>query len=234
MKAIIVGTGVDAVYHDFEKKVIETLYGNVEVFIKEELVILPRHKSGHAVPPHQINYRANIQALKDLGVDEAIGTYAVGSISTKLKPGEVGFVSDFLDFTQGREATFFNGENGRVKHTPMDMPFSPVLQQTILSYAPSLDVEVKDAGVYVCTNGPRFETKAEISMFARLGGDIVGMTGCPEIALLKEKNISYAALAFSINWGCGIEQNNLDFLSDQKIAQVSTSIMALAMKSLVP
>jgi len=234
MKAIIVGTGVDAVLHDFEKKIVETVYGDVEVFVHEELVILPRHKSGHAVPPHKINYRANIQALKDLGVDEAIGTYAVGSISTKLKPGEVGFVSDFLDFTQGRESTFFNGENNRVKHTPMDTPFSLALQNTILSYAPSMGVAVKDGGVYVCTNGPRFETKAEIRMYALLGGDIVGMTGCPEIALLKEMNINYAALAFSINWGCGIEQNNLDFLSDQKIAQVSTSIMALAMKSLIP
>ncbi|MFA6906782.1 MAG: MTAP family purine nucleoside phosphorylase, partial [Sphaerochaeta sp.] len=174
MKAIIGGTGVDALDGiPLKRTLVQTLYGEVELFVGDRLVFLPRHGSSHSLPPHLVNYRANVAALTELRVDQAIGIYAVGSISSALKPGEIGMVSDFVDFTGGsREQTFYTGGESGVRHIPMDDVFDASLKERMQTLSPRL----KDAGVYVCTNGPRLETKAEIRLYARLGCDVVGMT----------------------------------------------------------
>lgn len=231
MKAIIGGTGVDMLDDGtLVRNVLTTGYGDVEVFANDSLVFLPRHGSKHSVPPHLINYRANIAALAKLGVDEVIGIYAVGSISEALKPGEYGIVSDFLDYTGGgRQHTFFTGGESGVKHVAMDEPFDQNLKQRLSAIEP----QVKDAGVYVCTNGPRLETKAEIRTFAQLGCDIVGMTLATEAVLLKEMGIRFLALAYSINWAAGVKDAEFSFIGDQQIADLKAVMTQLCLKSLL-
>lgn len=232
MKAIIGGTGVDRISGFFcERQEVATEYGPVELFVgKEEhssLVFLPRHGSAHSVPPHLINYRANISALKQLGVEELISIYAVGSITETLKPGEVGSLSDFVDLSGGgREHTFFTGGERGVEHVGMDRVFDPELTASLHA----LDASLKYAGVYVCTNGPRLETPAEIRMFKQLGFDVVGMTAATEVALAREVGIKVASLAYSINWAAGIGPNEVAFLGDGAIAKLKESMVSLCLK----
>lgn len=231
MKAIIGGTGVDTLEGiTLKKTMVDTPYGKVEVFVGDELVFLPRHGSDHSLPPHLINYRANVVALASLGVQEAIGIYAVGSISHALQPGQIGIVSDFIDFSGGsREHTFFTGGAGGVRHCAMGDVFDAALRNRMKLLAAHL----KDAGVYVCTNGPRLETKAEIRMFAQMGCDVVGMTLATEVALLAEAGIRTLALAYSINWAAGVEQANVSFIGDAEIAALKEQMIQLCCKALL-
>ncbi|HHT81786.1 MAG: MTAP family purine nucleoside phosphorylase [Sphaerochaeta sp.] len=234
MKAIIGGTGVDRISHfHSESKEVSTPYGPVELFVgsgeHSSLIFLPRHGSSHSVPPHLINYRANISALKQLGVDELISIYAVGSISDALKPGEIGTLSDFVDLSGGgRLHTFFTGEESGVKHVGMDEAFDRVLTASLHAEDPSL----KKGGVYVCTNGPRLETPREIRMFASLGFDVVGMTAATEIALAREVGIRVASLAYSINWAAGIGGADVEFIGDEEIGRLKDRMISLCLKVL--
>jgi purine nucleoside phosphorylase len=231
VKAIIGGTGVDALDGiPLKRTMVQTLYGEVELFVGDRLVFLPRHGSSHSLPPHLVNYRANVAALTELGVDQAIGIYAVGSISPALKPGEIGMVSDFVDFTGGsREQTFYTGGESGVRHILMDDVFDASLKERMQTLSPRL----KDAGVYVCTNGPRLETKAEIRLYARLGCDVVGMTLSTEVSLLREAGIRTLALAYSINWAAGVEQANVSFIGDEQIAVLREEMTQLCCKTLL-
>lgn len=234
MKAIIGGTGVDTLEDLVASKTsIKTKYGEVELFLGEgkdsSLVFLPRHGANHGVPPHLINYRANIAALKTLGVKQAIGIYAVGSISEALAPKEVGLVEDFIDFCGGgREHSFYTGQEQGVKHVGMDQVFDLGLQEKLLG----LDSSLKRAGIYVCTNGPRLETRSEIQLFKAWGCDIVGMTLASEAALLKEAEIPYAALAYSINWAAGIAHGEVCFVDAEVIASLRNRMTKLCRKAL--
>ncbi len=234
MKAIIGGTGVDRISgFSSQRKEVTTPYGVVEVYVGTAehalLVFLPRHGSSHSVPPHMINYRANITALKELGVTELISIYAVGSISDALKPGEVGTLSDFVDLSGGgREHTFFTGDEFGVGHVGMDRVFDPTLTASLHATEPSL----KDAGVYVCTNGPRLETPAEIRMFKRLGFDVVGMTAATEVALAREAGIRVASLAYSINWAAGVGSDEVAFIGDAEIVALKDAMVTLCLKVL--
>ncbi len=234
MKAIIGGTGVDQVSgFSCERREISTVYGLVELFIGtgeySPLVFLPRHGSSHSVPPHLINYRANITALKQLGVDELISIYAVGSVTDALKPGEVGTLSDFVDLSGGgREHTFFTGGEHGVEHVGMDRVFDPEITQALHAEAPSL----KCAGVYVCTNGPRLETPSEIHMFKTLGFDVVGMTAATEVALAREAGIKVASLAYSINWAAGVGPDEVAFIGSAEIAKLKDMMISLSLKVL--
>ncbi|MGH0052790.1 MAG: MTAP family purine nucleoside phosphorylase, partial [Sphaerochaetaceae bacterium] len=197
MKAIIGGTGVDTLEGiDSERRMVRTPYGETELFIGRgkdaDLVFLPRHGSAHSSPPHLINYRANVSALTQLGVTHAIAIYAVGSITERLEPGKVGIVSDFVDLTSGREHTFYTGGENGVVHTSMDEVFDADMRQAMLLQ----DSSLTDAGVYICTNGPRLETPAEIRYLRSIGGDIVGMTLATEVSLLRESAVSTLALAY--------------------------------------
>lgn len=234
MKAIIGGTGVDQISgFTSERREVTTAYGVVELFVgtgeHSSLVFLPRHGSSHSVPPHMINYRANITALKELGVTHLISIYAVGSITEALKPGEVGTLSDFVDFSGGgREHTFFTGDEHGVEHVGMDRVFDPDLTACLHAVDPSL----KNAGTYVCTNGPRLETPAEIGMYKTLGFDVVGMTAATEVALAREAGITVASLAYSINWAAGVGSEDVAFIGDEEIASLKDSMVSLCLKVL--
>lgn len=234
MKAIIGGTGVDTISNfSSERREVPTPYGLVELFVGKgkhsSLVFLPRHGSTHSVPPHLINYRANITALKLLEVDTLISIYAVGSITDALAPGEVGTISDFVDFTGGgREHTFFTGGVSSVKHVGMDRAFDPDLTSALHAK----DVTLKHGGVYVCTNGPRLETPSEIRMFKSLGFDVVGMTASTEVTLAREVGIRVASLAYSINWAAGVGPDEVLFIGDEQIEKLKDRMISLSMSVL--
>jgi 5'-methylthioinosine phosphorylase len=201
---IITGTGVTEQFQLGEPKVVRTRYGRSVVYHSDELraYILPRHGAAHRAPPHGINYRANIAALELLGVGAVIATSAVGSMNRELGVGEVGLVDQFIDFTKHRQETFF--DRG-VVHTDMTSPYSRHLNLELLASAKRMALKVKPGLVYVCAEGPRFETAAEIRMFKTLGGDVVGMTGVPEVVLANEKRMEYASVVIATNWAAGMQ-----------------------------
>lgn len=215
MLALIAGTGFydwDALRNQQEKR-IDTPYGEANVFlgevdgpggVKKPLVFLPRHARNHSIPPHLINYRANIWALQSLGVQKIIAVNAVGSLLREVPPGSIVLVDDFIDFTYGREHTFFTGGEAGVRHTDMTHCYDEDWQSQIKAAATRANIPLVEGGVYVCVQGPRFESRAEIRAFARLGGTISGMTGVPEVTLANELGLKYGSLAMVTNYACGL------------------------------
>lgn len=213
--AVIGGTGVydPEILNDIRDEIVSTPYGNVELKIGKHdgklVAFMNRHGEGHSIPPNMVNYRANIDALKRLGVRKILATAAVGSLNPLMQPGHLIFVDQFLDFTKFRQQTFFDGGSAGVVHTDMTEPYCPVLREVLSRAAQSQGLTSHNGGVYVCTEGPRFETAAEIKMYRMLGGDLVGMTGVPEAPLAREAKICYAAIAMVTNFAAGISPTRL-------------------------
>lgn len=212
-KAIIGGTGVYDIGEDSYVESVSTEYGDVEVDVVkingEEIAFLPRHGKGHSVPPHLINYRANMKSLEKLGVKYIYATVAVGSMNENYAPGDIVVINDFLDFTKSRPITFYEGGEEGVIHSDMSDPYCKNLREVFYKTAQKKGVGIKGEGVYVCTEGPRFETAAEIKMYKALGGDVVGMTNVPEVVLAKELKICYSAIGIISNWCTGIEPDGI-------------------------
>lgn len=206
--AIIGGTGLDLrdSFPDARDETVSTRWG--DAFItrvqhnESELVFLHRHTPAPGVhlPPHAVNYRANIAALKSLGVSAIFASFAVGSLRRDWSPGTLALLDDFVDFTSGRATTFFDD---RAVHCDMTTPYCPQLRALLRESAADFQIEIQDGAVYLCANGPRFETPAEIRFFAQMA-DVVGMTGCPEIALAREANLAYAGVAIVTNFAAGL------------------------------
>jgi len=171
---------------------------------EQAAVFLPRHGPRRTLPPHRVNYRANLWALKERGVSDIFATFSVGSLRTSLPPGTVIILDQFLDFTKARPATFFDGEDGRIVHVEMTYPYCPRLRGLLSQAAKAVGLEIVPRGTYVCVEGPRFETAAEIAMLGSLGGDVVGMTGVPEVVLARELGICFCGLALVTNFGAGL------------------------------
>ncbi len=213
-KAIIGGTGFESLAKDFVCHTVATSYGDATVYTSAEvgdnLLFLPRHGLQHNLPPHRVNYRANIKALAELGVDKIIGILTVGSVRRELPPGSVVNLSQFIDLTHGRPSTFYDGDDGRVAHVDVTNPYCPAVRARLEQHAPAHDLNLLSEGVYVCAQGPRLETAAEIRWIRQMGGDVVGMTGVPEAPLARELGLCYAALALVVNYGAGIEGDHLD------------------------
>lgn len=213
--AIIGGTGVydPRILENIREEIITTPYGDAKVRIGtyqgEEVAFLARHGVNHSVPPHLINYRANIYALKMLGVERVIATTAVGSVNRNMKPGDFVIIDQFLDFTKNRQHTFFEGGEMGVVHTDVTEPYCPECRKVLLAAAEQVGINAHPSGTYVCTEGPRFETPAEIRMFATLGGDLVGMTNVPEVTLAREAGLCYATVSMVTNYAAGISPTNL-------------------------
>ncbi|GAV24986.1 methylthioadenosine phosphorylase [Carboxydothermus islandicus] len=213
--AVIGGTGVydPKMLNNLTKEKVTTPYGDIEVTVGElsgkRVAFLPRHGAGHTVPPHLINYRANIWGLKMLGVKQIIATTAVGSLNLNMKGGDFVLIDQFLDFTKNRIYTFYDGGERGVIHTDVTEPYCPELRKIIYNAAKELGYTVHPSGTYVCTEGPRFETAAEIKMFAKLGGDLVGMTSVPEVVLAREAEMCYASISLVTNFAAGISPNPL-------------------------
>ncbi|MBW1898258.1 MAG: S-methyl-5'-thioinosine phosphorylase [Deltaproteobacteria bacterium] len=235
--AIIAGT---AIYNipgkTLKAETIETPYGSALIYRvegnAEDLIFLARHGITHDTPPHKINYRANIKALEMMGVKRVLATNAVGSINKEIPPLGLALLTDFLDFTSGRKHTFFDGGDSGVKHVDVSIPYCPVLNKQLLALAPTFDIKLHPEAVYVCTNGPRLESPAEIRMYARMGGDVIGMTGIPEATLARELGLCYSAVAFSVNWAAGIEKT-IRFVGNSKgFDKIKTNILGLFIETL--
>lgn len=210
--AIIGGTGIYALQGmELRAETVSTPYGEVTVERNDDLIFLNRHAPNHSVPPHKVNYRANIKALEMLGVKRVCGTFAVGSINPDFELGVPIIVDDFIDFSSGRAHTFFDKIDDAIGHVEMSAPFCPVLSIAIQTEADKIGMRVRRGGTYASVNGPRFETPAEIRAYRKFECDVVGMTLAPELPLARELGMSYAALAFSINCGAGMKLN-IEFL----------------------
>ena len=212
---IIGGTGFYEVGIFNEEKDLtqSTPYGPVSLktgsYQGRDVVFMARHGVSHTVPPHLVNYRANIWALREIGVTKVIATAAVGSLQKDLKPGDIVLIDQFLDFTKCRPQTFFEGNEDGVLHVDVTDPYCPGLRSEIYQAAGRLQVRLNNGGTYVCTEGPRYETPAEIRMFRSLGGDVVGMTSVPEVVLAREASLCYATIALVTNYAAGISTRPL-------------------------
>ena len=174
------------------------------------LALLPRHGKHHAVPPHRINYRANIAALAESGVGEIIAINAVGGIHARAAPGSIILPTQLIDYTWGRAGTFFEEDLEQVVHADFTEPFSTGLRQRLLAAVYHCAERTADRrtvlqhGTYGCTQGPRLETAAEIRRLQQDGCDMVGMTAMPEAVLAREQAMDYAMLALTVNWAAGV------------------------------
>ena len=189
---------------------INTRYGEATVSTGTwdgvEVAFVARHGGDHSIPPNAINYRANIRALADLGVRSIFAVNVVGSLVLDRGPGSLFIVDDFIEFTQGRQCTFFD-QPGEVTHTDMTSVYDPELRQTLKHAAELEGQSVTESATYVCVNGPRFETPAEIRMFAQMGAHVVGMTGYPEVALAREADLRYCSIAVVSNLAAGMTED---------------------------
>jgi 5'-methylthioinosine phosphorylase len=168
------------------------------------VLFLPRHGADHHLPPHRINYRANIAALRECGVREIFAVAAVGGIGPACGPGAIVIPDQLIDYTWGREHTFHDGLGSGVEHIEFEAPYDTTLRESLLAAGRSLDIPVVATGCYGATQGPRLETAAEIARMARDGCTLVGMTGMPEAALAREAGLAYACCALSVNWAAGL------------------------------
>ena len=220
MLAIIGGTGLSQLqgFEQLEKVALKTPYARKLVRLMrvgsgdKEFIFLPRHGAGHKIPPHQINYRANIAALLELGVTEIVAVNAVGAIHGDLLPGSIAVPDQLIDYSYSRDVSFYDGKLKKVHHIDFTNPYSDAIRQRILQAARTVNsrsqtgCEVMSSGVYACTQGPRLETAAEIRRLAKDGCDMVGMTGMPEASLARELEIDYASLALCVNWAAGLSE----------------------------
>lgn len=189
-----------------------------------EVVFLARHGDGHAIAPHRINYRANIHALHAQGVREVIAVATVGGIRDELGPGTLLVPDQIIDYTHGRETTFFDGIAQPLQHIDFTRPFHGALRSRLLQAGAASGEALRDGGVYGATQGPRLETAAEIDRMARDGADVVGMTGMPEAALAREMAMDYAMLCAVVNAAAG-RGANADGVAVAEISAVAEATM---------
>ena len=214
--AVIGGTGVYklAQLDDVQTHEVQTRFGSpsgpvrVGTLLGHRVAFLARHGEGHSLPPHRINYRANLAALQQIGAQRVLALNTVGGIAEGYGPRVLACPDQLIDYTWGRAASFWDGEGGEVLHVDFGDPYTPSLRRAVLAAAAAAGVTVVDGGCYGATQGPRLETRAEIARLRRDGCDLVGMTGMPEAGLARELGLEYACLAIVANWaaGCGDAQ----------------------------
>jgi 5'-methylthioinosine phosphorylase len=209
--AIIGGTGLTTLKNLEIKKreVMRTPYGEPSGplvhgrLCNKDVVFLPRHGHGHTIPPHMVNFRANIWALKETGVHSVIAVAAVGGIETRLKPTMLAIPDQIIDYTWSRKHTYFESNLSKVTHVDFTRPYSDDLRTLLIGAATELGIEFADHGTYGATQGPRLETAAEIDRLEKDGCTMVGMTGMPEAALARELELHYACCAVVANRAAG-------------------------------
>jgi len=210
--AIIGGTGFESLPPEIFAETVEvtTRYGKAHLLSLSnnyvepyKLYFLSRHGETHGLAPHQIDYRANIAALVELDVRYLFASNAVGSLRTDLLPGSLVLFDDFIDFTRQRPLTYFH-EGDPWHHIDFSEPYSSHLRAAVIQAAAAMDVPVIPTGTYLCCDGPRFESPAEVRLFGKWGADVVGMTGLPEAIFAREAGIEYAGLGIVTNLGAGL------------------------------
>jgi 5'-methylthioadenosine phosphorylase len=217
MLAIIGGSGLTQLANLAveRREVVRTPYGEPSGPLTfgricgQPAVFIARHGYGHTIPPHEVNYRANVWALKQAGATCIVSIASVGGIRADLGPGAIVIPHQIIDYTWGRKATFFEGGGMPVMHVDFTHPYDPELRQVLLSAAREAGQIVSDGGVYAAMQGPRLETAAEIDRLERDGADIVGMTGMPEAALARELELPYAAINVVANHAAGRGESKL-------------------------
>ena len=209
---LIGGTGLDHWGEAVNTLAITSVYGQPSAVLTEyhygdsQIFFLPRHGPGHAIPPHAVNYRANIDAFKQLQVEGIIAINAVGGISSSNAPGTVTVPDQLIDYTWGRAHSFSLTADDPLQHVEFAGPFDGDLRAGLLRAAAMAEVDVNIGGCIAVSQGPRLETAAEIQRFKQDGCDMVGMTSMPEASLAREAGMEYASLCVNANWGAGLEE----------------------------
>lgn len=207
--ALIIGSGFDTTLRGERSTPVATRFGEPSAAVSHltlgphAVLSLARHGDAHSIPPHAINYRANLAALRELGATAVIALNTVGVVSALRDPGEIAVPDQVLDYTWGREHTIFDGSDGVVEHLDFTEPFTAGLRAALLDAAAAAAIDCCDGGVYAATQGPRLETAAEIDRLERDGADYVGMTAMPEAIIARELGMDYACLALIVNRAAG-------------------------------
>lgn len=220
-----------------------TPYGAPSGVIKEGLYhglpffFLARHGSDHSIAPHRINYRANIAALKSLGVTHVLAANAVGGLAPAMGPHTLVVPSQVIDYTWGRESSFYDGVAGPLDHIDFTDPYDAEARAALLQAADLCELACEDGGVYGCTQGPRLETAAEVRRLRQDGCDLVGMTGMPEACLAREAQLQYASICLVVNWGAGLTDSPITLEEIGEVVALGMNnvraIMVMALRCLV-
>ena len=234
--AVIGGTGVYALaaLEDATAHAPDTRFGapsgpvRVGTVAGRRVAFLARHGEGHALPPHRINYRANLAALQQLGATRVLALNTVGGITARYPPRALGCPDQLIDYTWGRVSTVCEEPGTDVVHVDFGDPYTPALRRAVLDAAAAAGVAVVDGGCYGATQGPRLETRAEIARMRRDGCDLVGMTGMPEAGLARELGLDYACLAIVANWAAGADPDAAEVITlDDVLANVEAASAGL-------
>lgn len=243
MLAIIGGSGLSqlANLEVSRRQIVRTPYGEASGPVTfgriggGEVAFLARHGYGHTLAPHEINYRANLWALREKGVTRILAVCTVGGIAPGLGAGALVVPDQIIDYTWGRRSTYFEGAEEPVVHVDFTRPYCEATRRMILDSAAAAGVAVADGGTYAATQGPRLETAAEIDRLERDGADVVGMTGMPEAALARELDLAYAAIAVVVNHAAGrgesaagVRLEGIEHVLQQAIARARRVLEALA------
>ncbi len=240
--AIIGGTGItrlDGLEIQRHEKV-QTPFGEPSAPVAfgtlggRELLFLPRHGAGHTLPPHRINYRANLWALRELGVDRIFAMAAVGGIADDFEPEMLAIPDQIIDYTWGRPSTFFEEDLEEVVHVDFTHPYDATLRSLLIDACRAAGVPFLGHGTYGATQGPRLETIAEIRRMERDGCTMVGMTGMPEAVLARELGIAYATLAVSVNWAAGKSEGEITMAEIEASLKVGTERIKAVLEKLIP
>jgi 5'-methylthioadenosine phosphorylase len=232
MLAIIGGRGLSKLA-DLEithRQVMRTPYGETSgaflfgMLNQHELIFLARHGYGHTIPPHLVNYRANLWALREQGVDEVISVATVGGIRADLTPGTIVIPDQIIDYTHGRDGTFFDNRDGTYRNIDFTFPYSQKMRKHLLWSAESIGVPCLNGATYAATQGPRLDSIAEVNRYERDGADVVGMTGMPETALAMELELRYATLAVVVNHAAG-RGDSKNGISMEQVNSTATATM---------
>jgi 5'-methylthioinosine phosphorylase len=239
--AVIGGTGIDELaglevedthnpdtpFGSPSRPILEGAINGIRVFF------LQRHGSPRAIPPHLINYRANLWALKSLGVDEILAINAVGGINPAMQPGRLVIPHQLIDYTWGREHSFDDGSSGALQHVDFTEPYDHAMREALISAAAAADIACDSRAVHGITQGPRLETAAEIRRMAADGCEVVGMTGMPEAALARELAIAYASICMVVNPAAGLGAEPISLASMRAILQREAAVVGQLLAGLV-
>jgi len=234
--AIIGGTGLTSLSSltVTKREMVRTPYGEPSgpvthgILCDRDVVFLARHGYGHTIPPHDINYRANIWALKSIGIEQVVSVAAVGGIRDDLVPGKLVIPDQLIDYTWSRHNTFFDRNESGVTHIDFTWPYCEQLRQALLKASQSAGLDVSESGTYAATQGPRLETAAEINRLERDGCDMVGMTGMPEASLARELELCYATCAVVANKAAGRNNGELNMIEiEQNIDAAMEKVVQL-------
>jgi 5'-methylthioadenosine phosphorylase len=232
MLAIIGGSGLTQLssMDILERRVIRTPYGEPSGVLSSgrihghDVLFLPRHGYGHSIPPHRVNYRANIWALRECGARRIVSIASVGGICADLNPGDIVIPHQIIDYTWGRKSTYFDGGDMSVTHVDFTQPYDEELRRQMVLSAAKAGISIRDGGVYAATQGPRLETAAEIDRMERDGAQVVGMTGMPEAVLARELKLAYAAINPVANHAAG-RGKSTDCVRFEQLGEILQEVM---------